>query len=88
MKKFIQICVVVLVCLSAATSAGFMKIPERPGSLNAVETDSKQDSIPVADMLVELKNEAFQRRPIEPGVLFLFGIGLIGIIGIHRLKFH
>lgn len=87
MKKFIQICIVVFVCLMAATSAGFMKIPQQADTSEAVESGSKQISIPVASTLAEAKNVTFQRRPIEPGVLFLFGMGIIGIIGIHRVKF-
>jgi hypothetical protein len=71
----------------AATSAGFMKIPEQGDSVKAVEMESKPISIPVVSTLAKLKDVTFQHRPIEPGVLFLFGMGIIGIIGIHRLKF-
>lgn len=93
MKKLTQICIVVFVCLMAATSAGFMNIPRQNDSVKAVESvqavemDSNLISIPVATSLADVKNETFQHRPIEPGILFLFGIGVIGIIGIHRLKF-
>jgi hypothetical protein len=71
----------------AATSAGFMKIPQQTDSVKAVGMDAKLISIPVAGTYADLINLTFQRRPIEPGVLFLFGSGLIGIIAVHRLKF-
>jgi hypothetical protein len=71
----------------AATSAGFMNIPQQTDTVKAVEMGSKLISIPAVSTLADLSNTPFQRRPIEPGVLFLFGMGIIGIIGIHRLKF-
>jgi hypothetical protein len=71
----------------AATSAGFMNIPQQTDTVKAVEMGSKQISIQAFSTLTDLKNVTFQRRPIEPGVLFLFGMGIIGIIGIHRIKF-
>jgi hypothetical protein len=71
----------------AATSAGFMKIPEQAESGKSVEMSSKQTSIPAVGAFADSENETFQHRPIEPGVLFLFGMGIIGIISIHRLNF-
>jgi hypothetical protein len=64
-----------------------MKIPQQADSMNAVEMDSKLISTPGASTLADLNKVTFRHRPIEPGVLFLFGMGIIGIIGIHRLKF-
>lgn len=64
-----------------------MKIPQQADSVKAVEINAKQDPIPSNIALSDFNKAVFQRRPIEPGELFLFGIGIIGIIGIHRLKF-
>jgi hypothetical protein len=71
----------------AATSAGFMIIPEQAESGKSVDISSKQTSMPAVSAFADAENETFQHRPIEPGVLFLFGLGIIGIISIHRLKF-
>jgi hypothetical protein len=64
-----------------------MNIPQQTDSAKAVEIGSRLTSIPAVSTLAELKNVKYQRRPVEPGVLFLFGMGIIGIIVIHRLKF-
>lgn len=71
----------------AATSTGFMNIPKQTDTVKIVGMDSKHISMPVGSTFTDLKDATYQQRPIEPGVLFLFGLGIIGIIGIHRLKF-
>ena len=88
MKKVIQICIGVFVCLMTAISAEPIKISQQVDSAMVDEMNFEQVSIPVSSGLADLKNTAVQRRPIEPGFLFLFGLGIIGMITVHRLKFH
>lgn len=88
MKKVIQICIAILVvCLAAATSTGFMNNSDPATSLQAPVADTNQVSILSLIDTVSIKETESHGRPVEPSMLFLFGVGIIGIITIHRLKF-
>jgi hypothetical protein len=87
MKKSIQICIYVVVCLAIAASAGSMMIPDPTDTLQTAEIKPAQSLLSSTIDLDGFDLSAPDRRPVEPGVLFLFGIGIIGIICVHRIKF-
>ena len=87
MKKIIQICIYTVVCLAIAASAGSMMIPNSSDTQQTAQIQPVQTQISGVADLADFDPSAPDRRPVEPAVLFLFGVGIIGIVGIHRLKF-
>ena len=86
MKKIVNICIVlslffgVAIATSYVSEAGPMTNAQIGLTINQIVGTSGIDTD-------KFDYEAKNMQPIEPAVIFLFGIGIIGMITLHRLKF-
>jgi hypothetical protein len=87
MKKIIQICIYTVVCLAIAASAGSMMTPHTSDTQQTAQVQPVQTKLSGISDLDGMNLPVPDRRPVEPAVLFLFGVGIIGIVCVHRLKF-
>ena len=87
MKRVIQVCIILVVFMMATTSAAYMKNINQTESIQSIAMEKAQV---FTYNLIDLSGHGdldSHNRPVEPAILFLFGIGIIGIYSIHRLKF-